>query len=149
MNTTNDALPSTAQSSIAGGEPAPEARLRVRVGVRELCLPLSALAGVADCPPLAQVPGAPAWLYGVGGLHGRLLPVADLTAAEGSSVLPDVPGPKVLLVEVRGQVIGFSASEVSVETDKGETPPDFDIQALAAGLLADAVVAAGRPGPSP
>lgn len=124
------------------------AHLRVRVDDRELRLPLAALAGVADCPPLARVPAAPPWLLGVGGLHGRLLPVVDLAAAETNAVAASAPGPRVLLVEVCGHVMGFSVSDVSVEPDDSPPAdaPDIAIHELAARLLKNAFVPPGNDG---
>ena len=111
--------------------------LRVRVAAREFRLPLSALAGVADCPRLVRVPSAPAWLIGVGGLHGRLLPVVDLAAAETGRRPGSTPGPRVLLVEVSGHMVGFSVDDVSVEPESAEPTQgsELSIHALAARLL--------------
>lgn len=138
MHTSADSLGTAASASPSSGSVrGADARLRVRVNGRDLHVPLAALAGVAECPALARVPAAPAWLLGVGELRGGLLPVVDLAAAEAGSVAPSAPGPHVLLVEVRGQTMGFSVSDVSVEPDDSELSqaPEIAIMELAAWLL--------------
>lgn len=143
MNNTADSFDAAASASPPDHPAGAGAHLRVRVADRELRLPLSALAGVADCPALARIPAAPRWLLGVGGLHGRLLPVVDLAAAETGAAPASGPGPRVLLVEVGGHLLGFSVSDISVEADDA-TPvegPDVVIHELAARLLRDAWVA--------
>ena len=138
MSMTADSLAATTALPLSQAHPPSLThRLRVRVDAREFSLPLSALAGVADCPALVRVPAAPPWLIGVGGLHGRLLPVVDLVAVESGRSATATPGPRILLVDVGGHVIGFSVNDVVVESDEiaAEDDSDLAIHALAARLL--------------
>lgn len=150
MNIRAEPLVAAVTDSLSASGTGAQARLRIRVNDRDLHLPSSALAGVADCPALARVPLGPSWLLGVGGLNGRLLPVVDLAAAENESVSPSAPGPHVLLVQIRGHLVGFSVSHVSVEPGDPTSmdTPDFAIRRLAERLLNSAGTASRNPIPS-
>lgn len=131
------ALPSAPEVPAGGGA----ARLWVRAGNQNYSLWMSEVDAVRDCPPLTPVPGAPAWLIGVGGHRGRLLPVVDLTAAQGGGPRPSATScGKLLLVEIGAHRLGFCVTEVSAEAapaPAGATP--LLIRSLAARLLGEAV----------
>lgn len=130
------APPSAPDAPTAGGA----ARLWVRAGSQDFCLWMSEVDAVRDCPPLTPVPGAPAWLMGVGGHRGRLLPVVDLAAAQGGSAMPPKGSiGKLLMVDIGAHRLAFRVSEVSMEgasVPTGATP--LAIRTVAARLLGEA-----------
>ncbi len=118
------AAPRETPSTAGAGQKAGE--LRVRAGERELCIPLTELDAVIECPPLTRVPAGPAWLVGVAGRKGKLLPVADLGAlvSEGARA-PSTPGPRLLLVESGAHLLAFSVDEIlseSLDAPPGDAP---------------------------
>lgn len=82
--------------------------LLFRLDGREMIMPMLEVAEIVPPPPLSRVPGARAWVLGVGNLHGDLLPVFDLGGfVLGRPTHRDERGNRVLVIEREGGRIGL------------------------------------------
>lgn len=83
-----------------------------RIGARRLVSGFAEVVEIVPVPAVAPVPGAQAWLLGVGNLRGNLLPVVDLKLfLEGErSVLHE--GQRVLVVRQSGGDVAVLIDEL-------------------------------------
>lgn len=62
--------------------------------------------------PLTRVPGAPAWILGIGNVRGQVLPVVDLRAFLGGGPTPQSRNIRVVAVNHRDIPAGLLVDEV-------------------------------------
>ena len=102
-----------------------------RVGKRRLASGFDYVVEILPLPPITPVPGAQAWMLGVGNIRGNLLPIVDLKQfLEGErTVLHE--GQRVLVVRQPGGNVAVTIDELFgqrsfVEEQKIEAEPLAD-----------------------
>ena len=105
--------------------------LAYRVGERRLASMFDDVVEILPLPPITPVPGAQAWMLGVGNIRGNLLPIVDLKQfLEGErTVLHE--GQRVLVVRQPGGNVAVTIDELFgqrsfVEEQKIEAEPLAD-----------------------
>ena len=102
--------------------------LAYRVGERRLASMFDDVVEILPLPPITPVPGAQAWMLGVGNIRGNLLPVADLKLfLEGQRSVPQEQQ-RMLVIRQQGGNVGVLIDELhgqrSFDVGQGEPVPD-------------------------
>ena len=87
--------------------------LAFRVREHWLVAPADDIREVTGRPRLTRVPGARAWLLGVGNVRGSLLPVTDLGALLDCGPAGEARDQRVLVLNQDGLPAGFLVDEVA------------------------------------
>ena len=116
-----------------------------RVGSRRLVSGFADVVEIVPVPAMAPVPGAQAWLLGVGNLRGNLLPVVDLKSfLEGErSALHE--NQRVLVVRQPGGDVAVLIDELYGQRSFG-ADDETDVDGLGEGRYAHFVQRAFRTG---
>jgi purine-binding chemotaxis protein CheW len=75
-------------------------------------VPIDRVREILRLGPITRVPGAAAHVRGVTNVRGRIIAVADLGAKLGLVPVAAGPDARILLVELRGRVVGVLVDQV-------------------------------------
>jgi len=121
-----DALPAGSPDASA---PAPTLHLLTfALDGEEFGIPVIQVREVIRVNGITRVPQAPAHVRGVTNLRGRILPVAEIRTRLGLGQAVITPASRVVVVELRGRVLGLLVDRVSqvtkVPVESVAPPPD-------------------------
>jgi purine-binding chemotaxis protein CheW len=92
---------------------------------------------------VTQVPNTPSYVDGVINLRGKVIPVVDLRSRLGMERKEHDKNTRIIVVELRGQIIGFVVDAVSevlrIPKSVTEPPPS-----IVAGIQAEYITAIGK-----
>jgi purine-binding chemotaxis protein CheW len=112
--------------------------VRVRVGGESYAVPIESVREIAVLGDVAALPGAPAAVLGVLNLHGRVLPVIELSVLFG---VADEDQPlRIVIAEDDGRQAGLAVHSVSGIEVLPETPEEVDSPLLRGAALVDGVL---------
>lgn len=98
-----------------------------RVGNEEFCLDISRVREIKEMMPITRVPNAPEYTEGVMNLRGQITTVVNLKKKLGYYEDESLDNKKIILAEVRDEVIGIIVDAVSdvvtLTGDQVEDPP--------------------------
>jgi purine-binding chemotaxis protein CheW len=101
----------------AAPAPGPELHLLTfALDREEFGIPVTQVREVIRVSDITRVPQAPAHVRGVANLRGRILAVVELRSRLGLPLAELTPRSRVLVVEVRGRVLGLLVDAVSQVT---------------------------------
>ncbi|NJK32846.1 MAG: purine-binding chemotaxis protein CheW [Deltaproteobacteria bacterium] len=83
------------------------------VGGEEYAVPILSVHEINRMMEITRVPQAPEFLDGVINLRGKIIPVVDLRTRFGLSRQDRGSDNRIVVVEVRGRVIGFTVDRVN------------------------------------
>lgn len=107
-----------------GAPPAAEVEVvAFSLGGERYALPSAHVREVAHVPPLARLPGAPAFLLGLANLRGEVVDVLDLRPFLGAAAAPPSPASRLL-------VLGGERAELAVWADGVDALARIDAGAL-------------------
>jgi purine-binding chemotaxis protein CheW len=112
--------------------------VRVSVGAESYSLPIAKVREIALLSDIAALPGAPAAVLGVLNLHGRILPVIELSGLLG---VPERQRPRrIVIAEDDGRLAGLAVHsvtgvEVLPEASEEVASPHLDGAAIVDGVL--------------
>jgi purine-binding chemotaxis protein CheW len=120
-------MPSAGES--AAPAPAPLLQLiTFRLDAEEFGLPIGSVREVTRVGDITRVPRAPEHVRGVTNLRGRILPVYEIRTRLGLAPLQPGPKARVVVVEVRGRLLGLLVDAVAqvqkVPADRLVATPD-------------------------
>ena len=121
-----DALPAAAQDASA---PAPTLHLLTfTLDREEYGIPVTQVREVIRVNGITRVPQVPAHVRGVTNLRGRILAVVEIRTRLGLTEAVATPSSRIVVVEVRGRVLGLLVDRVSqvtkVPVDSVVPPPE-------------------------
>lgn len=97
------------------------------VGQEEFCLDILRVQEIIRLQQLTRVPNSPESMDGVMNLRGKIIPVVALRKRFGLERLPHDKQARIVVVEVKGTVLGFIVDSVSevlrIPADTVELPP--------------------------
>ena len=127
--------------TVAGAAPAPGPELHLltfTLDREEFGIPVTQVREVIRVSEVTRVPQAPPHVRGVANLRGRILAVVELRSRLGLAPAELTPSSRVVVVEVRGRVLGLLVDAVSQVTKVPEASvvpaPDEVVSADAAYL---------------
>lgn len=98
-----------------------------RVGGEEFALDVLRVQEIIRLQELTRVPNAPDFMEGVMNLRGKIIPVIALRKRFGLDLVPSDKQTRIVVVEVKGTVLGFVVDSVSevlrIPADTVEPPP--------------------------
>lgn len=109
--------------------------VRVRVGQEHYAFDVAHVVEVADLDAPTPVPGAGAAFFGVGNLHGQVVPFLDLAALLGTGGGP--PPQRAVVVEDGGRRAGLAVDEVESVEAAPEASEEPDSALLTGAALLD------------
>ena len=115
-----------------GSQPSSSGVLCFRVGSEALALATDAVAEVQAAPRPAPLPGQPAWMAGMVGVHGRILPAVwlDRFLADGAGAEFADAAERAIVLQANGVLVALLATAIT-----GMAPgPESEPRALPAGL---------------
>ena len=123
----------------AASAPVPERHLLTFMLEREeFGIPITQVREVIRVPELTRVPQAPAHVRGVANLRGRILAVVELRARLGLAAAEVSPRSRIVVVDIRGRVLGLLVDAVSQVTKVPETavaPPPEEVRTAEADYV--------------
>lgn len=84
-----------------------------RVGNEEFCLEISKVREIKEMMPITRVPNAPDYVEGVINLRGQITTVVNLKKKLGYYDDEDLSNKKIIIAEVKGEIIGIIVDAVS------------------------------------
>lgn len=100
-----------------------------RVGEEEFCLDILSVQEIIRLQQLTRVPNSPDAMDGVMNLRGKIIPVIALRKRFGLEQTPSDKNARIVVVEVRGTVLGLIVDSVSevlrIPADTVEPPPQL------------------------
>ncbi|ASJ02878.1 chemotaxis protein CheW [Thermococcus profundus] len=84
-----------------------------RVGNEEFCLEISKVREIKEMMPITRVPNAPEYVEGVINLRGQITTVVNLKKKLGYYDDEDLSNKKIIIAEVKGEIIGIIVDAVS------------------------------------
>ncbi|WP_010477561.1 chemotaxis protein CheW [Thermococcus zilligii] len=84
-----------------------------RVGNEEFCLEISKVREIKEMMPITRVPNAPDYVEGVINLRGQITTVVNLKKKLGYYDDEGLSNKKIIIAEVKGEVIGIIVDAVS------------------------------------
>jgi purine-binding chemotaxis protein CheW len=97
------------------------------VGGEEFALDVLRVQEIIRLQELTRVPSSPEFMEGVMNLRGKIIPVIALRKRFGLDVVPPDKQTRIVVVEVKGTVLGFVVDSVSevlrISADTVEPPP--------------------------
>jgi|SRR5579872_1616951 len=98
-----------------------------RVGAEEFGIDILRVQEIIRSQQLTRVPNSPDCVEGVMNLRGKIIPVIALRKRFGLDKIPPDKQNRIVVVEIRGTVLGFIVDAVSevirIPTDTIEPPP--------------------------
>ncbi|MGN6393288.1 MAG: chemotaxis protein CheW [Gemmatimonadales bacterium] len=123
----------------AGSAPGPELHLLTfGLGREEFGIPVTQVREVIRVADITRVPHAPAHVRGVANLRGRILAVVDLRSRLGLPEVEPTPRSRIVVVDLRGRVLGLLVDAVSQVTKVPEAsvvPAPEDVRTIEADYL--------------
>ncbi|MDX2115029.1 MAG: chemotaxis protein CheW [Planctomycetota bacterium] len=97
------------------------------VGSEEFAIPILSVQEINRMMQITRVPQSPPFVEGVINLRGKIIPVVDLRKRFGISAAESSTDNRIIVVEVKGRVIGFTVDRVNevlrINADIVEPPP--------------------------
>jgi purine-binding chemotaxis protein CheW len=97
------------------------------VGGEEFALDVLRVQEIIRLQELTRVPNSPEFMEGVMNLRGKIIPVIALRKRFGLDLVPSDKQTRIVVVEVKGTVLGFVVDSVSevlrIPADTVEPPP--------------------------
>ncbi|WP_048151489.1 chemotaxis protein CheW [Palaeococcus ferrophilus] len=84
-----------------------------KVGNEEFCLEISKVREIKEMMPITRVPNAPDYVEGVINLRGQITTVVNLKKKLGYYEDEDISNKKIIIAEVKGEIIGIIVDSVS------------------------------------
>ncbi|WP_297536019.1 chemotaxis protein CheW [Thermococcus sp.] len=98
-----------------------------KVGNEEFCLDISKVREIKEMMPITRVPNAPDFIEGVINLRGQITTVINLKKLLGYYGDEDLSRKKIIIAEVRDEIVGIIVDDVSdvltLTEDQIEQPP--------------------------
>jgi purine-binding chemotaxis protein CheW len=105
------------QADDAAPAPAPELHLLTfALGREEFGIPVTQVREVIRVSDITRVPQSPVHVRGVANLRGRILAVVELRTRLGLPAAEPTPRSRIVVVEIRGRVLGLLVDAVSQVT---------------------------------
>lgn len=83
------------------------------VGSEEFAIPILSVQEINRMMQITRVPQSPPFVEGVINLRGKIIPVVDLRKRFGLNITETSNDNRIIVVEVRGRVIGFTVDRVN------------------------------------
>lgn len=132
-----DAMQDSRAETVA--TPGPELHLLTfALGREEFGMPVTQVREVIRVTDITRVPHAPAHVRGVANLRGRILAVVDLRSRFGLPAADPTPRARIVVVDLRGRVLGLLVDAVSQVTKVPETsvvPAPEDVRTVEADYV--------------
>lgn len=99
------------------------------VGDEEFAVPILSVQEINRMMEITRVPQSPPFVEGVINLRGKIIPVVDLREKFGMEKTEQTKDHRIIVVEVRNRVIGFTVDRVSevlrISRDVVDTAPQM------------------------
>ena len=114
-----------------------------KIGDEEFGIDILSVQEINRMSQITKVPNTPDFIEGVINLRGRIIPVIDLRVKLGMTRKDHGKNTRIVVVELKGQTIGFIVDEVSevlrIPKDITEAPPD-----MVGGVNSDYITSIGK-----
>ena len=114
-----------------------------KIGDEEFGVDILSVQEINRMSQITKVPNTPEFIEGVINLRGRIIPVIDLRVKLGMTRKDHGKNTRIVVVEIKGQTIGFIVDEVSevlrISKDITEAPPD-----MVGGVNSDYITSIGK-----
>jgi purine-binding chemotaxis protein CheW len=114
-----------------------------KIGDEEFGVDILSVQEINRMSQVTKVPNTPDFIEGVINLRGRIIPVLDLRVKLGMARKEHGKDTRIVVVELKGQTIGFIVDEVSevlrVPKEITEAPPD-----MIGGVNSDYITSIGK-----
>ncbi len=114
-----------------------------KIGDEEFGVDILSVQEINRMSQITKVPNTPDFIEGVINLRGRIIPVIDLRVKLGMTRKDHGKNTRIVVVELKGQTIGFIVDEVSevlrIPKDITEAPPD-----MVGGMNSDYITSIGK-----
>ncbi len=114
-----------------------------KIGDEEFGVDILSVQEINRMSQITKVPNTPDFIEGVINLRGRIIPVIDLRVKLGMTRKEHGKNTRIVVVELKGQTIGFIVDEVSevlrVPKNITEAPPD-----MVGGMNTDYITSIGK-----
>jgi purine-binding chemotaxis protein CheW len=114
-----------------------------KIGDEEFGVDILSVQEINRISQITKVPNTPDFIEGVINLRGRIIPVIDLRVKLGMTKKEHGKNTRIVVVELKGQTIGFIVDEVSevlrIPKEITEAPPD-----IVGGVNSDYITAIGK-----
>lgn len=114
-----------------------------KIGDEEFGVDILSVQEINRMSQITKVPNTPDFIEGVINLRGRVIPVIDLRVKLGMPRKEHDKNTRIVVVELKGQTIGFIVDEVSevlrISKEITEAPPD-----MVGGVNCDYITAIGK-----
>ncbi|HMN25519.1 MAG TPA: chemotaxis protein CheW [Ignavibacteriaceae bacterium] len=114
-----------------------------KIGDEEFGVDILSVQEINRMSQITKVPNTPEFIEGVINLRGRIIPVIDLRVKLGMTRKEHGKNTRIVVVELKGQTIGFIVDEVSevlrIPKNITEAPPD-----MVGGMNSDYITSIGK-----
>lgn len=114
-----------------------------KIGDEEFGVDILSVQEINRMSQITKVPNTPDFIEGVINLRGRIIPVIDLRVKLGMARKEHGKNTRIVVVELKGQTIGFIVDEVSevlrIPKNITEAPPD-----MVGGMNTDYITSIGK-----
>ena len=114
-----------------------------KIGDEEFGVDILSVQEINRMSQITKVPNTPDFIEGVINLRGRIIPVIDLRVKLGMIRKDHGKNTRIVVVELKGQTIGFIVDEVSevlrIPKDITEAPPE-----MVGGVNSDYITSIGK-----
>lgn len=114
-----------------------------KIGEEEFGVDILSVQEINRMSQITKVPNTPDFIEGVINLRGRIIPVIDLRVKLGMTRKEHGKNTRIVVVELKGQTIGFIVDEVSevlrISKDITEAPPE-----MVGGIRSDYITSIGK-----
>ncbi len=114
-----------------------------KIGDEEFGVDILSVQEINRMSQITKVPNTPEFIEGVINLRGRIIPVIDLRVKLGMIRKEHSKNTRIVVVELKGQTIGFIVDEVSevlrIPKEITEAPPD-----MVGGVNSDYITSIGK-----
>lgn len=114
-----------------------------KIGEEEFGVDILSVQEINRMSQITKVPNTPDFIEGVINLRGRIIPVIDLRVKLGMTRKEHGKNTRIVVVELKGQTIGFIVDEVSevlrISKDITEAPPE-----MVGGVRSDYITSIGK-----
>lgn len=114
-----------------------------KIGDEEFGVDILSVQEINRMSQITKVPNTPDFIEGVINLRGRIIPVIDLRVKLGMARKEHGKNTRIVVVELKGQTIGFIVDEVSevlrIPKDITEAPPE-----MVGGVRGDYITSIGK-----
>lgn len=114
-----------------------------KIGDEEFGVDILSVQEINRMSQITKVPNTPEFIEGVINLRGRIIPVIDLRVKLGMTRKDHGKNTRIVVVELKGQTIGFIVDEVSevlrIPKNITEAPPE-----MVGGMNTDYITSIGK-----